>query len=30
VRSAGTWTPPKEYLVDNVSDIVARIVLGIA
>jgi UDP-N-acetylglucosamine 2-epimerase (non-hydrolysing) len=30
VRSAGTWTPPAEYLVDNVSDIVARIVLGIA
>jgi UDP-N-acetylglucosamine 2-epimerase (non-hydrolysing) len=30
VRSAGTWTPPKEYLVDNVSDVVARIVLGIA
>jgi UDP-N-acetylglucosamine 2-epimerase (non-hydrolysing) len=30
VRAAGTWTPPPEYLVDNVSDIVARIVLGIA
>jgi UDP-N-acetylglucosamine 2-epimerase (non-hydrolysing) len=30
VRSRGTWTPPAEYLVDNVSDIVARIVLGIA
>lgn len=30
VRSAGTWTPPAEYLADNVSDIVARIVLGIA
>jgi UDP-N-acetylglucosamine 2-epimerase (non-hydrolysing) len=30
VRSAGTWTPPAEYLVDNVSDVVARIVLGIA
>ena len=30
VRSAGTWTPPAEYLVGNVSDIVARIVLGIA
>jgi UDP-N-acetylglucosamine 2-epimerase (non-hydrolysing) len=30
VRSAGTWTPPPEYLVDNVSDVVARIVLGIA
>lgn len=30
VRSAGTWTPPAEYLADNVSDVVARIVLGIA
>jgi UDP-N-acetylglucosamine 2-epimerase (non-hydrolysing) len=30
VRSAGTWTPPAEYLASNVSDIVARIVLGIA
>jgi UDP-N-acetylglucosamine 2-epimerase (non-hydrolysing) len=30
VRSGGTWTPPPEYLVDNVSDVVARIVLGIA
>ncbi|MBN2822699.1 MAG: UDP-N-acetylglucosamine 2-epimerase (non-hydrolyzing) [Coriobacteriia bacterium] len=30
VRSAGTWTPPVEYLARNVSDIVARIVLGIA
>lgn len=30
VRSAGTWTPPEEYLADNVSDVVARIVLGIA
>ncbi|PKQ38016.1 MAG: UDP-N-acetylglucosamine 2-epimerase (non-hydrolyzing) [Actinobacteria bacterium HGW-Actinobacteria-1] len=30
VRSAGTWTPPAEYLARNVSDIVARIVLGIA
>jgi UDP-N-acetylglucosamine 2-epimerase (non-hydrolysing) len=29
VRSARRWTPPPEYLVDNVSDIVARIVLGI-
>lgn len=28
VRSAGGWTPPAEYLMDNVSDIVARIVLG--
>ena len=30
VRSKGTWTPPAEYLADNVSDTVARIVLGIA
>jgi UDP-N-acetylglucosamine 2-epimerase (non-hydrolysing) len=30
VRSAGSWRPPAEYLVDNVSDVVARIVLGIA
>jgi UDP-N-acetylglucosamine 2-epimerase (non-hydrolysing) len=30
VRSGGSWTPPPEYLVDNVSDVVARIVLGIA
>lgn len=30
VRSAGSWTPPAEYLASNVSDIVARIVLGIA
>jgi UDP-N-acetylglucosamine 2-epimerase (non-hydrolysing) len=30
VRSEGRWAPPPEYLVDNVSDIVARIVLGIA
>jgi UDP-N-acetylglucosamine 2-epimerase (non-hydrolysing) len=30
VRSAGAWTPPREYLVDNVADVVARIVLGIA
>jgi len=30
VRSRGGWTPPAEYLADNVSDIVARIVLGIA
>ena len=30
VRSRGTWTPPAEYLAGNVSDIVARIVLGIA
>jgi UDP-N-acetylglucosamine 2-epimerase (non-hydrolysing) len=30
VRSAGTWTPPPEYLFDNVSEIVARIVLGLS
>lgn len=30
VRSRGGWTPPPEYLVDNVSDTVAKIVLGIA
>jgi len=30
VRSAGTWTPPAEYLAENVSDVVVRIVLGIA
>ena len=30
VRSGGKWTPPREYLVDNVSHVVARIVLGIA
>lgn len=30
VRSAGGWTPPVEYMADNVSDIVARIVLGLA
>lgn len=30
VRSAGMWTPPAEYLAQNVSDTVARIVLGIA
>ena len=29
-RSRGGWTPPPEYLVDNVSDTVAKIVLGIA
>jgi UDP-N-acetylglucosamine 2-epimerase (non-hydrolysing) len=29
-RAAGTWTPPAEYLADNVSDVVAKIVLGIA
>ncbi|MDZ4655332.1 MAG: UDP-N-acetylglucosamine 2-epimerase (non-hydrolyzing) [Coriobacteriia bacterium] len=30
VRSAGSWTPPAEYLATNVSDVVGRIVLGIA
>lgn len=30
VRNAGSWTPPAEYLADNVSDVVARVVLGIA
>lgn len=30
VASAGSWTPPAEYLATNVSDVVARIVLGIA
>jgi len=30
VRSAGTWTPPAEYLAANVSDVVTKIVLGIA
>jgi UDP-N-acetylglucosamine 2-epimerase (non-hydrolysing) len=30
VRSGGKWAPPPEYLVDNVADVVARIVLGIA
>lgn len=30
VRSAGSWKPPAEYLAENVSDIVARIVLGMA
>jgi UDP-N-acetylglucosamine 2-epimerase (non-hydrolysing) len=29
-RSRGSWGPPPEYLVDNVSDTVAKIVLGIA
>ena len=29
-RSRGGWTPPPEYLVTNVSDIVTKIVLGIA
>lgn len=30
VRSKGSWTPPAEYLAENVSDTVARIVLGLA
>jgi len=30
VASAGTWSPPPEYLVRNVATIVAKIVLGIA
>jgi UDP-N-acetylglucosamine 2-epimerase (non-hydrolysing) len=30
VRSAGRWSPPAEYLTDNVSDVVARIVLAIS
>ncbi len=30
VRSRGAWTPPSEYMRDNVSDTVARIALGIA
>ena len=30
VRSAGTWTPPAEYLVENVSAAVVKIVLGLA
>jgi UDP-N-acetylglucosamine 2-epimerase (non-hydrolysing) len=30
LRAAGTWTPPAEYLATNVSDVVAKIVLGIA
>jgi UDP-N-acetylglucosamine 2-epimerase (non-hydrolysing) len=29
-RSRGHWTPPPEYMVDNVSDTVAKIILGIA
>jgi UDP-N-acetylglucosamine 2-epimerase (non-hydrolysing) len=29
-RSAGRWAPPPEYLVDNVSDAVAKILLGTA
>ena len=28
LRNRGNWTAPKEYLEENVSDIVARIVLG--
>lgn len=30
VRSRGSWTPPPEYLANNVSDVVAKVVLGIA
>jgi UDP-N-acetylglucosamine 2-epimerase (non-hydrolysing) len=30
VHAAGTWAPPPEYLAANVSDVVAKIVLGIA
>ncbi len=30
LRSRGAWTAPAEYLATNVSDVVARIVLGIA
>lgn len=30
VRGAGTWTPPAEYLATNVSDVVSKIVLGLA
>jgi UDP-N-acetylglucosamine 2-epimerase (non-hydrolysing) len=30
VRSRGNWTPPPEYLAENVADTVARIVLGLA
>jgi UDP-N-acetylglucosamine 2-epimerase (non-hydrolysing) len=30
VRTAGTWTPPAEYLAKNVSDIVAKITLGVS
>ena len=30
VGSAGRWTPPPEYLADNVADTVVKIVLGIA
>jgi UDP-N-acetylglucosamine 2-epimerase (non-hydrolysing) len=29
VRSRGTWSPPPEYLVGNVADTVAKVVLGI-
>ena len=28
VRRRGGWQPPAEYLIDDVSDIVARIILG--
>ncbi|MBN1193305.1 MAG: UDP-N-acetylglucosamine 2-epimerase (non-hydrolyzing) [Coriobacteriia bacterium] len=30
VRSKGRWSPPAEYLTDNVSETVVRIVLGVA
>lgn len=30
VAGAGTWTPPPEYMATNVSDVVTKIVLGIA
>lgn len=30
VKNRGGWTPPSEYLAENVSDVVARIVLGLA
>jgi len=30
INAAGTWTPPPEYLATNVSDVVTKIVLGIA
>jgi len=29
-RSRGTWTPPPEYLATNVSDVVVKVVLGVA
>lgn len=30
IRNRGKWTAPPEYLAENVSDVVARIVLGMA